>query len=214
MFTPILYTALAVINLIGYCVGIVFLPDLVPIQIAGGVVEGLGSPWALIALPSVTALLSLGVFLVSGKQGLKHKGLSNLLIGLVGILFAVIGWVFFAYAASGAAVGERVLFPYGAAIVLPLALLSVVYGVHLPHAEQGAAYVVRGKGAGKDDALWSHTVTVGRAAFMTAGLFTAVSAVLVSCLAPAFDFFPAILLFLSLALACLATVLFPKAIRG
>ena len=56
--TAILYTALSLVSLIAFAVGILFLPEEVAIHFNfEGVCDRMGSPWVYISLPAAAALI-------------------------------------------------------------------------------------------------------------------------------------------------------------
>ncbi len=128
MKVSVYYTAISVLNLLAFTVAVACLPAEVPIHYAHGVVDRLGSPWVFLALPAVSALLSLAVWAVRLKG---KKTLPVLLLAIAGGCFSVLGWIFLGLSAQNAAFGDRVFFPYAAVTALPLSYLTLGCGVGL-----------------------------------------------------------------------------------
>lgn len=119
----ILYAILAILNLIAAAAAVATLPALAPVYFKGGVVARLGSPWAYISMPAVSAFLSFGVLLLA----MKKRGAYAFTVALFGALFAVLGWSFLAYVCGGREIGDAIAFPY-AILVLPFALGMIFLG--------------------------------------------------------------------------------------
>ncbi len=116
------YTIITVLNLIAFAVVTACLPASVPLHVSHGVVEQVGSPWVFLALPAVSALLSLGVFLTLLSNGKRKIVVCSVIVALGGI-FLSLGWMFMAIAVQPAAFGEKIFFPYATVSALPLSLL-------------------------------------------------------------------------------------------
>ncbi len=203
MSSAILYTALSVVNLVAFLVGIVFLPERAPVHFdAHGLVDGFSSSWSYAAFPAAAALLSLGVWVVALKK--KRSVLIIAIFGALGTALAAIGWVFFGFAAQNLELGERPAFPYPAVTVFPLSVLLIAAGFCLPRFGQ---YVKRPYQTLSDAYLGVLFGRFGKLFCMAAGAVSALGAILFSCLDAAlrFDYLSIVLFAVSLialAVAC------------
>ena len=190
MKTAIIYTVLSVLNLIGFAVGAALLPARVPVHFdAAGLANRFGSPWEYIAFPAVTALMTLGLWVVAlGRRGKKRTILAALFCGL-GAVFACLGWMFFGII-SQFRPGETMSIPFGAVTVLPCALLLVVLGNYMPRVRQNAFIGVRTSATMKSETVWMKANRAGGYAFFAAGLVSAAAAIVFSCVdaKPRLDF--------------------------
>ena len=126
--TAILYTVLSLLSLLAFTVGILFLPEEVAVHFNyEGVCDRMGSPWVYISLPAAAALVSGGLFAAALKEN-KNARILNICLVVVGAVFTVLGWALFALGAQGTQLGEKLNFPFAAAILLPLAILIMVRG--------------------------------------------------------------------------------------
>lgn len=131
MKVSVYYTVISVLDLIAFMIVVACLPAEVPIHYAhGGMVDRLGSPWVYLAMPAVSALISLAVWAVRLKG--KKTALPTVLLVVAGGLFSVLGWIFLGLGAQNALFGEEVRFPYAALTALPISYLIMACGVAFP----------------------------------------------------------------------------------
>lgn len=183
MKTAIMYTVLSVVNLVGFAVGLTFLPPSVPVHFnIHGAVNGTGSPWVFVAVPACAALISAGLWAATFSRREKNRAVATGLLSLTGALLVCLGWVFFGLAAGGAQFGEKTNFPFPAATVLPLSLLLVFFGNRMPRIKPTGIFGIRANDMLKSETVWVKTHRAAGIAFITAGLISAVCAVVFSCL--------------------------------
>ena len=182
MKTAITYTVLSLLNLIGFVVGICLLPAQVPIHFnVNMVADAIGSPWVYVALPAAAALISAAIWTTTvSKKEKNRKIISGSLAGL-GAVLVCIGWAFFALIASGVEAGEQVDFPFALVIVLPLSLAVLFFGNYLPRVEQNFWFGIRIPATLRSETVWAKTHRFGGFLFFAAGLVSAISAVVFSC---------------------------------
>lgn len=215
MATMAVYTALSLLNLVGFAVGVSFLPAEVPIHFdASMTADALGSPWVYLALPGAAALVSIGMWATLGQK--KNRKITLGILSAVGGIFATLGWAFFALAASGANVGEKTGFPLMLVIVLPLSLLFVWLGHYMPHIEPNRVLGIRTASTRKSEEVWRKTHRLGGVLFFAAGIVSALGAVVFGCvpaLAPV-QYLAFAVFAVSAAVAAVASCVYAKAIAG
>lgn len=196
MKTALIYTVLALTNLIGFAVGVAFLPAQVPVHFDWqGIVDGLGSPWVFLGLPALAAVISVGLWTVVATHAQKNKKPIEIALVCLGILLIYLGWLFFAASAGGAQLGEKVRFPFGVAIVFPVSLLLAICGNYLPLVKRNRVLGIRTFATLKSDFVWEKTNRLGGLLFFFGGLIGAVSSVVFSCIpSPDLDFVSGIVL--------------------
>lgn len=179
----ILYTALSLLNLIGYAIAVAFLPAVVPMHFDWKLtVDSVGSPWWLVALPSVAALISAGLWaeVASGKRGKNAKFVSITLV-MIGCVFVYLGWMFFAFVSGGGALGDKVNFPFAVAIILPLSMALCAFGNYAPRIAPNRTFGFKTPATRKSERVWTKTHRAGGFAFFFTGVIGAVCAVVFSC---------------------------------
>ncbi len=176
MKTAIVYTVLSLLNLVGFAIGVGFLPAQVPIHFdAAMVADAVGSPWVYLALPGAAALISAGLWASLVQK--KNRAVTAGLLSALGAVFATIGWVFFALVSSGVKVGEKTDFPLMLVIVLPLSLLIAWLGNYLPRIEPNRVIGIRTGATLGSEEVWRKTHRLGGYLFFAAGLLSAAAAV-------------------------------------
>lgn len=177
MKTAVLYTVLSVLDLVGFAVGIGFLPAQVPIHFnASMTADAIGSPWVYVALPGASALISAGFWASLAQK--KNRAVTVGILAALGILFATIGWAFFALIASGVELGESAVFPVELVVLLPLSLLFVWVGNYMPRIEPNRAVGIRTGATLKSEEVWRKTHRLGGRLFFAAGLLSAAAALI------------------------------------
>ena len=180
--TAILYTVLSLLSLIAFAVGIALLPQEVAVHFNfEGVVDRLGSPWVFISPPAAPALVSAGLWLTSLKE-FKPARVINIVLVAVGAVLAVLGWVFFAFAAMGLELGDKLGFPFAAVILLPISILIMVLGNYMPVAKRNKWFGLRTKATLSSDYVWEKANRFSGTLFFLAGVLSGISAILFSCL--------------------------------
>ena len=209
MKTAIVYTVLSLLNLVGFAVGVSFLPAEVPIHFdAAMTADTLGSPWVYLALPGAAALISAGLWASLVQK--KNRAVTVGLLSALGVVFAAIGWVFFALVSSGVKVGERTDFPLMLVIVLPLSLLIAWLGNYMPRIEPNRVIGIRTGATLGSEEVWRKTHRFGGYLFFAAGVLSAVAAVVFGA-APALkgvQYVAVILAAASVLIAALASVIY------
>ena len=182
MKTAITYTVLSLLNLIGFVIGVCLLPAQVPIHFnVNMVADAVGSPWVYVALPAAAALISAAIWTTTvSKKERNRKIISGVLAG-VGAILICMGWAFFALIASGVEVGNKVDFPIALVTVLPLSLGMLFLGNYLPRVEQNFWLGIRIRATLKSKTVWAKTHRFGGFLLFAAGLISAISAVVFSC---------------------------------
>lgn len=200
--TAILYTVLSLISLIGFVVGILFLPEEVAVHFNyEGVCDRMGSPWEYISLPAAAALVSGGLFAAAWKEN-KNARILNICLVAAGAVFTVLGWVIFALGARGTQLGEKLNFPFAAAILLPLAILIMVLGNYMPVAKRNKWFGLRTKETLASDYVWEKANRFSGVLLFAAGALSAAASVLFSVLG--LDF---VALIVTVALILIVTVI-------
>ncbi len=172
----ITYTVFSVVNLIAFLIVTACIPGQVAVGLNGGLVDRLGSPWQFLALPSLSVLLSVALFVIDLRMK-KGKYAMEAITVFVGALFVCAGWAFLGIAAQGAAFGERVYFPYATVTALPLSMILLILGYLLPFAEPIGPLSI----FAPQKATWGRHARIGRVIFMAAGTLTAVVSVIFAC---------------------------------
>lgn len=206
MKTAITYTVLSTLNLIGFVIGVILLPAQVPIHFdVNMTADAVGSPWVYVALPAAAALISAALLTTSiSKRGKNRKLLNGLLAGLGAILICI-GWAFFALIASGVKVGERVNFPFALVTLLPISILMIFFGNYLPRIEPNRTFGIRTFATLKSETVWVKTHRLAGYLFFGAGLLSAVSAVLFSCLFAEISYVSIIIFCVALLIAAIVS---------
>ena len=200
--TAILYTVLSLISLIGFVVGILFLPEEVAVHFNfEGVCDRMGSPWVYIALPAAAALVSGGLFVAAWKER-KNARILNLCLVVVGAVLTVLGWALFALGAQGTQLGEKLNFPFAVAILLPLAILIMVMGNYMPVAKRNKWFGLRTKETLASDYVWEKANRFSGVLLFAAGALSAAASILFSVLG--LDF---VALIVTVALILIVTVI-------
>lgn len=200
--TAILYTVLSLISLIGFVVGILFLPEEVAVHFNyEGVCDRMGSPWEYISLPAAAALVSGGLFAAAWKEN-KNARILNICLVAAGAVFTVLGWVIFALGARGTQLGEKLRFPFSAAILLPLAVLIMVLGNYMPVAGRNKWFGLRTKETLASDYVWEKANRFSGVLLFAAGALSAAASILFSVLG--LDF---VALIVTVALILIVTVI-------
>lgn len=182
MKTAVIYTVLSLVSLIGFVVGILFLPEEVAVHFNfEGVCDRMGSPWVYIALPAAAALVSAGLFAAAWKEN-KNSRILNICLVVVGAVLTVLGWVIFALGARGTQLGEKLRFPFSAAILLPLAVLTMVLGNYMPVAKRNKWFGLRTKETLASDYVWEKANRFSGALMFAAGALSAAASILFSVL--------------------------------
>ncbi len=201
MRSSVTYTVFSVVNLIAFAIVAACLPPQVSVHFGAGLVDRLGSPWQFLALPAVSALLSVALFVIDMRM---KRGRSAVFAATVlcGALFGCLGWMFFGIAAQGAAFGARVYFPYASVTALPLSLMLTALGYLLPAAEPiGPLGIFAPASRDGDRGGWGKVARFGRIVLMAAGTLSAVVSIVLSCNFKAQYDYVAIAVFVVLAAA-------------
>ena len=200
--TAILYTILSLLSLIGFAIGILFLPEEVAVHFNyEGVCDRMGSPWEYIALPAAAALVSGGLFAAALKEN-KNTRILNICLVAAGTVLTVLGWVIFALGARGTQLGEKLRFPFSAAILLPLAILIMVLGNYMPVAKRNKWFGLRTKETLASDYVWEKANRFSGVLLFAAGALSAAASILFSVLG--LDF---VALIVTVALILIVTVI-------
>ena len=172
MKTAIVYTVLSLVNFAAFAIGVGTLPAQVPIHFdASLTADVIGSPWVYVALPGAAALISVGIWASLAQK--KNRAVTVGLLSALGIIFATIGWAFFALIASGVKIGERTDFPLALVMVLPLSLLVVWLGNCMPRIEPNRVIGIRTAATLKSEEVWRKTHRLGGYLFFAAGILSA-----------------------------------------
>lgn len=200
--TAILYTVLSLLSLIGFAIGILFLPEEVAVHFNyEGVCDRMGSPWVYISLPAAAALVSGGLFAAAWKER-KNTRILNICLVVVGAVLTVLGWALFALGAQGTQLGEKLRFPFAVAILLPLAILIMVMGNYMPVAKRNKWFGLRTKETLASDYVWEKANRFSGVLLFAAGALSAAASILFSVLG--LDF---VALIVTVALILIVTVI-------
>lgn len=173
MKAAIFYTVFSLANLIGFAAGLAVLPAQVPIHFNVHLIaDRIGSPWIYLALPGAAALISAGIWAALLQK--KNRAVTMGFLTASGIIFATIGWVFFALIASGVQIGERTDLPFAVIIGLPLSLLFAWLGIVLPRIKPNRVIGIRTHATTKNEEIWRRTHRFGGYLFLAAGTLSAV----------------------------------------
>ena len=166
MKSAIVYTVLSVVNLIAFAVCMCFLPAQVPVHFNWeGVCDSLGSPWLFIGLPAAAALVSAGLWASLLSRSERNGKIIVVTLSAVGAVLAYLGWLSFALAAAGTALGAKTAFPFG---------LAIIFGLRTPSTL-------------KSEAVWTKTHRVGGVLFFAGGLISACASIAFSCVRAGID---------------------------
>lgn len=202
MKTAVIYTVLSLLSLLAFTVGILFLPEEVAVHFNyEGVCDRMGSPWVYISLPAAAALVSGGLFAAALKEN-KNARILNICLVAAGAVLTVLGWVLFALGAQGTQLGEKLRFPFAAAILLPLAILIMVLGNYMPVAGRNKWFGLRTKETLASDYVWEKANRFSGVLLFAAGALSAVASILFSVLG--LDF---VALIVTVALILIVTVI-------
>ncbi len=202
MKTAVIYTVLSLLSLLAFTVGILFLPEEVAVHFNyEGVCDRMGSPWVYISLPAAAALVSGGLFAAALKEN-KHARILNICLVAAGAVLTVLGWVLFALGAQGTQLGEKLRFPFAAAILLPLAILIMVLGNYMPVAGRNKWFGLRTKETLASDYVWEKANRFSGVLLFAAGALSAAASILFSVLG--LDF---VALIVTVALILIVTVI-------
>lgn len=200
--TAILYTVLSLLSLIGFAIGILFLPEEVAVHFNfEGVCDRMGSPWTYIKLPVSAVVLSGGLFLVALRE-YRNARILNICLVVVGAVLTVLGWALFALGAQGTQLGEKLRFPFAAAILLPLAILIMVMGNYMPVSKRNKWFGLRTKETLASDYVWEKANRFSGVLLFAAGALSAAASILFSVLG--LDF---VALIVTVALILIVTVI-------
>ena len=202
MKTAVIYTVLSLLSLLAFTVGILFLPEEVAVHFNyEGVCDRMGSPWVYISLPAAAALVSGGLFAAALKEN-KNARILNICLVAAGAVLTVLGWVLFALGAQGTQLGEKLRFPFAAAILLPLAILIMVLGNYMPVAQRNKWFGLRTKETLASDYVWEKANRFSGVLLFAAGALSAAASILFSVLG--LDF---VALIVTVALILIVTVI-------
>lgn len=177
MKTAILYTVVSILDLIGFAIGVSFLPAQVPIHFdAAMTADVVGSPWVYLALPGAAALISGGMWAALAQK--KNRAITLSFLTALGIVFATMGWVFFALVAGGVEVGEKAAFPFPLLIGLPLTLLLAWFGNYMPRIRPNKLLGIRTPATLRSEEVWVKTHRLGGYLCFGAGILSAVCVIL------------------------------------
>lgn len=177
MKTAVIYTVISLLNLVGFTVGVILLPAEVPIHFnASMTADAVGSPWVYLALPGAAALISAGMWATLAQK--KNRAITAGLLTALGIIFATVGWTFFALVSSGVQVGEQTDFPLALVILLPISLLFAWLGIYLPRIEPNRVLGIRTSATLKSEEVWRKTHRLGGFLFFAAGILAAAFALI------------------------------------
>lgn len=219
MKTAILYTVFTIINLIGFVIGVLFLPDQVPIHFNSGLTaDVVGSPWVYVALPAAAALVSTAIWTASISKKLKdlskRGSAREIVIGIlagIGAILAIMGWIFFALIASGVKVGEKANFPIPLVTILPLSVLVLFFGNYLSEGKPENWLQKRIRAKFSEEVVFMAFTRLSGILFLCAGLISAVCAIIFSCLKFSFaSLFSAIVFVACVLIAVIASLLFAR----
>ena len=204
MKSAITYTVLALVNLVAYTVGVALLPASVPIHFDVTLTaDAMGSAWVYLAFPAAAALISVAVWATALSRNEKNRAVLTGLLSGVGAVFACIGWIFFALFSGGVEYGEKVPFPFALAFVLPVSLLIVWLGNYLPRVKPNRLLGIRTRATLNSEEVWAKTHRLGGVLFFCAGLLSAISAIVFSCVKGNLDLVAVAVLIASLIVAAI-----------
>ena len=189
MKTAIIYTALSLLNLIAFLIGVAFLPDTVAIHFnAKGIVDGVGSPWVLVSVPAAATIVSAGLCIAFLSHNERNRKLMCAFVYAVSAILIVLGWV------------------------LPISLLLLFFGNYMPRIKQNAWFGIRTPATLKNEQVWTKTHRVGGYAFVAAGFVSAVSSILFTCISGNLAYISVIVLLAALVTVCLYTGIYAHVI--
>ncbi len=212
MKTTITYTVLSLVNLIAFVIGVIALPAQVPIHFnVRMVADVVGSPWVYVALPAAAAFISVALFITFFFKKVKSRALLSGLVAIGGIL-SVIGWIFFALAASGVQVGEKTDFPVMLSVILPLSLFVLFGGNCLPRVGFNSRFGIRTRATRKNETVWIKTHRLGGLLFFLSGLLSAVCAIVFTCVPGDLDFIALIVFLATVFVSAVAAIVYAEAL--
>lgn len=213
MKTAIIYTALSLLNLIVFLIGVAFLPDTVAIHFnAKGIVDGVGSPWVLVSVPAAATIVSAGLCIAFLSHNERNRKLMCAFVYAVSAILIVLGWVFFALSSQTQGLGDKINFPFALITVLPISLLLLFFGNYMPRIKQNAWFGIRTPATLKNEQVWTKTHRVGGYAFVAAGFVSAVSSILFTCISGNLAYISVIVLLAALVTVCLYTGIYAHVI--
>lgn len=171
---------LVLLNAIGFIVAVCMLPASVPVHInVEMLVDNVGSPAMLLILPLVALALvvALGAWLMFRKDE-KNLRVLTIIMWVLSVLFVWLGWVFYAVAASGAALGEKVSLSMSLLVMLPLGLLLMILGNYMPKIRQNRTLGIKLPWTFKSEECWKKTHLFGGYAMLAAGALIVVGALI------------------------------------
>lgn len=183
---------------IAYVIAVSFVASPVATHIdAFGTVDGVGSALWLIPMGVLLIVLAITLFIynIIKKDG-KNRDIINCFLLATSVFVAVIAWVYYAIAAGGYDLGDKLDFSIAMAVLIPFGVLMIVLGNLAPRLKRNSWFGFRiGKNL-DDPAVWQKTqrvsgltaiicgagVILGAMIFGLLGLDVWAVAVLVVCL--------------------------------
>lgn len=204
MKSAITYTVLAILNLVGYTIGVALLPSPVPIHFDVTLTaDAMGSAWVYLAFPAAAALISVAVWTAALSRNEKNRTILMGLMSGIGAVFACIGWIFFALFSGGVGYGEEVPFPFALTFVLPFSLFIMWLGNYMPRVKPNRLLGIRTRATLNSEEVWTKTHRLGGVLFFCAGVLSAISAVVFSCVKGNLDLVAVAVLIASLIVAAI-----------
>ena len=163
-----------------YIVLVFLLPDTTPIHFNSAmIVDAVGSPLFLLAFGFIPLALSLAVF-VDTFVKLYGKNTKIVYICLIGVaLFLMyLGWIFYGIFNSDLQLGDKANVSMSILVMLPLALIMIVFGNYIPQIKQNRTMGYKLPWTLQNEVVWQKTHRFAGIVTVLAGIMLAISAVI------------------------------------
>ena len=150
---------------------------------AFNVVDAVGSALWLLPLGVLVMILSISLFIFSFvKKEYKNREIINLYLLSIAAFIMVIGWVYYAIAAGGYGLGDKVGVSMAMGILIPFGILLMIIGNYAPRLQPNYWCGYRIKKAIDNPTVWKRTQRVGGITSVVCGLLIIVGAIIFGCL--------------------------------
>lgn len=177
---PLSLLLLTTLNLLAMIVGLSLLGNHVPMHMnINMVIDAMGSPWWAIFLPIVAVLCAIGLFIELKIRGEDYKNLKylNIILYSISILFVYLGWLVFAFQASGLQIGDKIQVSLEMMIGIPIGFLFMIMGNYMPVIKQNKTLGIKTFSTLSSVEIWTKTHRLCGFLAVTSGFLMVVFAI-------------------------------------